>query len=145
MADPNSGCWLWTGSLDGSGYGQIGTGLNKPKMARAHRASWELHKGQIPEGLCVLHKCDVPSCVNPDHLFLGTFADNTHDMMEKGRWRAGPLVPHYGTDHGRAKLTTEQVQHIRKKELLLREYAALYGIGTSQVWRVQRGEQWRLA
>lgn len=84
--EPNTGCWLWTASVNRKGYGRIGVG---DAAALAHRVSWELHRGPIPGGLCVLHKCDVPACVNPDHLFLGTVPDNTADCIAKGRFTAG--------------------------------------------------------
>ena len=85
MPEPISGCWIWTGSLNKrhNGYGQIRIGDGKPLLA--HRASYELHIGTIPDGMCVLHKCDVPCCVNPNHLFLGTHADNMRDCHSKGR------------------------------------------------------------
>lgn len=78
-------CWLWTASVkDGFPYGQIGhPGTRTPR--RAHRVSWELHNGPIPAGLFVLHKCDNPRCVRPDHLFLGTQSDNLKDAYSKGR------------------------------------------------------------
>jgi hypothetical protein len=83
IPEPNSGCWLWIGAIDGRGYGAIKD--SSRVMRRASRVSWELHRGSIPEKMCILHKCDVPLCVNPDHLFLGTNADNTRDMYRKGR------------------------------------------------------------
>jgi len=79
---PFSGCWLWTGALV-SGYGQK---TENGKQQYTHRLSWELHRGHIPDGLYVLHRCDVRCCVNPDHLFLGTYSDNTLDAVAKGRW-----------------------------------------------------------
>ena len=80
---PN-GCWLWTGAKKRTGlpYGIIWV-TNSPKVS--HRISWILHKGEIPKGLCVLHKCDTPPCVNPDHLFLGTRVENNLDCIAKGR------------------------------------------------------------
>lgn len=82
---PISGCWLWTGATK-KGYGDIfiGAGAGR-KHISAHRFSWEFHNGAIPEGLIVCHKCDIHECVNPEHLFLGTHADNMQDCSNKGR------------------------------------------------------------
>lgn len=93
------GCWLWTGWKLNSGYGD--TSVNGRRIT-VHRFSYELANGPIPKGKLVLHRCDVPACVNPEHLFLGTDADNNHDMRAKGRAR-----------NGRQKLTPEQVRAIR--------------------------------
>jgi len=82
----SSGCWEWTGVRSGSGYGRIQTrGRSKGAFVRAHRLSWEMHCGPIPDGFMVLHSCDNRGCVNPDHLFLGTQSDNMRDMSAKGR------------------------------------------------------------
>lgn len=83
------GCWEWMGYRNRTGYGGIGvplSGRNSYFVQRyAHRVSWELYRGPIPDKICVCHRCDNPSCVNPDHLFLGSRKDNTQDMVKKGR------------------------------------------------------------
>jgi hypothetical protein len=82
-----NGCWIWESATQGE-YGCFTEG---PRVARkckqAHRVSWELHNGPIPDDMCVCHKCDVKLCVNPDHLFLGTHSDNMQDRSKKGRYR----------------------------------------------------------
>lgn len=79
-----SGCWIWTGSLDSKqGYGMLGPSY---EIRAAHRLSWTIYKGPIPDGLCVLHRCDIKRCVNPEHLFLGTDLENRDDAMSKGLW-----------------------------------------------------------
>lgn len=89
MPEPNSGCWLWTGSYIRK-YGQLTcVRLFGPIPQYAHRASWVAFKGPIPDGLCVCHKCDTRGCVNPDHLWIGTQTDNLRDMRAKGRHIAG--------------------------------------------------------
>lgn len=82
----DKGCWLFEGARVPFGYGQLRRDSNPqtPKVL-AHRASWEVHRGPIPRGMLVLHHCDVPNCVNPDHLYLGTFQDNTRDMIARKR------------------------------------------------------------
>lgn len=100
-------CWIWTGGLSKSGYGQ----LHAPALGerRAHRVSFILHRGAIPDGLLVLHKCDNPRCVNPAHLFLGTPLDNIRDMIAKGR---DDKVK--GMRHPAAKLTDGDVKSMRR-------------------------------
>src|SRR6185369_231459 len=94
-------CWDWTGSLRGGGYGQIKVG---PKLWDAHRYSWTLHFGEIPNGMWVLHKCDNRKCVNPEHLYLGTALDNNRDTAIRERKN-----PPKGEGHFRAKLCPDKV------------------------------------
>ena len=112
-------CWLWTASKTTVGYGMIGIGFGFNRLIGAHRASWILHKGPIPDGLCVLHNCpggDTPSCVNPNHLWLGTKMDNFHDLMRKGRLVIGRR--YHGEQHLKHKLTSDQVKEIRQRHNL---------------------------
>ena len=105
-SDPDK-CWEWTATFDKrSGYGKIST--TKHRNMAAHRASYEIHNSSIDNTLCVLHKCDNPTCVNPDHLFLGTKQDNNLDKLSKGR-AAGPK----GTNNKSAKLTEADILVIR--------------------------------
>jgi len=109
--DKTGSCWLWTGSKDKDGYGGF-TDENRRNI-RAHRASWIIHFGPIPTGMNVCHKCDNPPCVRPDHLFLGTYQDNTIDMVNKGRHGGGGKGVSRGSRNGCAKLNEQQVLKIR--------------------------------
>lgn len=88
-------CWNWTGSKTPKGYGMI---TERNDTLKAHRVSWEMRYGKIENNLCVLHRCDVPSCVNPSHLFLGTITDNNKDMIVKGR-NNNQLATHCKRNH----------------------------------------------
>lgn len=100
-------CWEWNGERDKDGYGKIN--LMSFQTRVAHRLSWILTFGEIPEGMLVCHRCDNPSCVNPNHLFLGTQSDNINDMYKKGRG-----IFHKGEHCCRAKLTNAQANKIRE-------------------------------
>ena len=93
------GCWEWQGSRFRNGYGRI---CVRGKRIGTHRYVWEVERGAIPPGMCVLHRCDNPRCVRPDHLFLGTNSDNTQDMVQKRRHRGGG--GRSGEDHPSARL-----------------------------------------
>lgn len=108
-------CWLWIGTRNHYGYGCLKLGGRSGRLLTAHRIAFELTHGPIPEGLRVLHTCDVPACVNPAHLYLGTAADNTRDMIDRGRhgWVRHPESVPRGEQGGGHKLTTADVQAIR--------------------------------
>jgi hypothetical protein len=136
------GCWLWTGQF-GGGYGvyQLSkTTSHDGKIVRrriyAHRFSWELHWGAIPEGLEVCHKCDVPKCVNPEHLFLGTHAENQADMAAKDRSPAG-------VRHANAKITDVDVVAIRNSRETLAVLADRYGLSQQTVSEIKNRKIWK--
>lgn len=136
------GCWEWQRArANDGGYGC----LNWKGVHMAHRVSWAVHVGPIPKGLNVLHKCDNPPCCNPDHLFLGTLADNNADMEAKGRsnrsgLRAGSTFR--GEAHGGARLTEEAVRDIRASSEPLRVLAERYGVKLMAVSRARAGKSW---
>jgi hypothetical protein len=129
-------CWLWRGAIGDSGYGHIADENRKTKIAS--RVSWELHYGSIPAGLHVLHRCDNPPCVRPDHLFLGTDADNAADMYAKGRQHKAR-----GEAHPRAKLTEDQVRAIRQGRRTDAAFAREFGVTATAIYSVRRGQTWR--
>lgn len=138
--EPNSGCVLWTGATMGMGYGAVRTPDGK---RGAHQVAWQLAKGPIPDGMCVLHKCDVPECINPDHLFLGTKAENNRDRMVKGRNNSCRAEK-----HGRAKLTWEAVREIRgqlKSGASGKGLAKKYNVDPSVVYDIGHGKIWKEA
>jgi HNH endonuclease len=126
------GCWLWTGSTGSKGYGQINRGDGRPE--RAHRVAWMKFRGPIPDGLHVLHRCDNPGCVNPDHLFLGTDGDNMYDKTSKGR-------------HNKQILSTADVKEIRAAPKYARFNAAVFaerfGVTVSCIKQVRARSSWK--
>jgi hypothetical protein len=138
-------CWVWTASRDDSGYGRLKVGGKRGIAKRAHRLAWELLRGPIPDGLCVLHRCDNPPCVNPAHLFLGTKRDNTLDATAKGRHALRNLLRRRGTETSGAKLNEEQVRSIRaalEAGLSRAAVGRLYGISPAQAGRIGHRERW---
>lgn len=132
------GCWGWKSYIDSTGSGRIG---NWPYILLAYRASWLIHRGEIPKGLLVLHKCHNRICTNPDHLYLGTNKDNTRDMFLAGRGNRSRQRSKM------AKLDIEKAKEI--KELLYnrivsqRKIADRYGVSRGTVLDILRGKSWR--
>ena len=134
-----NGCWEWTASeRDGGGRGYGGFWLDG-KWRKAHRASWILEHGAIPVGLHVLHHCDNPPCVNPDHLWLGTHADNVRDMHAKGRAASNPQP---GESNGHAKLTEADVLAIRADSRYHRVIADEYGVTQPLISLIKNRKRW---
>lgn len=106
-----TGCWEWTASLSGAGYGQIKV---FGKMRTAHRYSFELHNGEIPPDLSVMHVCDVKKCINPDHLKLGTHAENLADAAQKGLMRSGENHPRFRNPLRKGITSTQSIQVLVK-------------------------------
>ena len=130
------GCWNWIAYKSRYGYGRLGTANNKVSLA--HRVSWMIHNGNIPEDQCVLHKCDNTGCVNPDHLFLGTQADNMHDMKAKRRAASGE-------NHSHVKLNETQVRVIRAylgAGITGRKLAEIFGRSDVTISDIKRRTTW---
>lgn len=136
------GCWLWLGAKGKFGYGVIAKSTYGQDLA--HRYSYEIEKGRIPKDLCVLHSCDNPPCVNPDHLWIGTLADNNADMVRKGRQVTNPLLIR-GSLQGLSRLTEDKVREIRtlrtqgKRD---REIGNKFGIAHSTVSLICLRKTW---
>lgn len=131
--EPNTGCWIWMGNVRSTGYGEIRINGTKTK---AHRASYQAHAGKIPNGLHVLHRCDIPLCVNPDHLFIGTHKDNMDDMVKKGRQAKGDC-------NGNSTLTNEIVLAVREAQGRGVDIAKQFGITESHVSRIKNKLRWK--
>ena len=139
----SDGCWEWTAYCLADGYGQFF--VQRGEQWLAHRFSWVLHFGPIPigegyHGTCVLHRCDNPKCVRPNHLWLGSNADNIRDCQAKGR---ASKVRAHGERHPMAKLTAKQIPAIRQDTRTLETIARNYGVCLSTISSIRRREHWQ--
>lgn len=134
IPEPNSGCQLWCAGTNGAGYGYL---TIEGVVRRAVRVAWELANGPIPVGLVLCHKCDVPACINVNHLFLGTHADNMHDRDRKGRG-----ARNWGRKNGSVKLTEQQVRSIQIDARPQTRIAAQYGVSQSMISLIKTGKNW---
>lgn len=134
--EPTSGCWLWGAKVARDGYGHFAKVWNRSMPA--HRFSWEMHRGAIPAGAMVCHRCDVRACVNPDHLFLGDQAINMADMVSKKRSAAG--------EHNvKAKLTRDNVETIKMRLRCGDSQESIgrtFGVTQGTISRIHRGVGW---
>lgn len=135
MPEPNSGCWLWLSTIDKYGYGQT---AHTGRKITGHRMAWLAYRGKIPNGMFVCHACDTRSCVNPDHLFLGTAADNSADRDAKGRTGKGPGFR--GASHPSAKFSDEIIAAVRAATGSLRTVAKRFGISPTHVHGIKHGK-----
>ena len=138
--DPNGGCWLWSAATSDFGHG-VTSYAGQP--IRAHRRAYERWRGPIPAELKVCHHCDVPQCVNPDHLFLGTQADNLADMVRKGRWGESRTLR--GAANGNSRLTEAEALQIIADVAAGRsktEVANDNGITRTAVYLIVKGQNW---
>ena len=138
--DKQNECWLWTGGISKSGYGNY-------RNTGSHRYSYQITFGEIPQGMVIMHKCDVKVCVNPDHLSIGTYKDNSKDMVAKNRhrdWR--------GERHGNCKLKEQDVLYIREHYKAgvnqtypsnVPELAKQFNISEGSIRQIVRFERWK--
>jgi len=137
VLDVESGCWLWTASTAGNGYGQIKI-PGERRQIYAHRLSYLIHYGELSDSVLVCHVCDNPSCVRPSHLFVGSPKDNLTDMKEKGRHL-------FGVKNAKAKLTDDLVRHVFKLSSLglsQGKIAKTFGVAQGTIFKILHGQRW---
>ena len=136
------GCDIWNGATAGAKRTGHGSFWFEGRMQKAHRVAWRLYCGDIPDGMCVCHRCDVPLCVNPAHLFLGTQQENIADMVNKGRQQR---VPRPGAKNTQAKITERDVREIRAQFAAgqpVNTICATYRLSETQVRRIGHRQRW---
>ncbi len=138
IPEPNSGCWIWLRAVCPRGYGRgyFGPG----ESALAHRAMFKAKHGSIPRGMNVLHRCDNPSCINPDHLFPGTQLDNMQDCSRKGRVKPPRLK---GDKHGEAKLSEEEARAILSSRDTTKSLMARFGVSRTAIQSIRARRTWK--
>ena len=142
IPEPNSGCLLWMGAALTKGYGIAQWGKRGNKFL-VHRLAWQAANGPIPEGKVICHKCDVPACINPTHLFAGTQSENIKDMYAKGRVsRYRGQAPLGGMKHPAAKLTDEIVRQIRSDSRPAKAWAAEIGVHQMTIYKIRNRRSW---
>lgn len=138
-------CWLWVGAK-AKGYGVIRLPKSSTTL-KAHRVSYAIRFGEVPNGIWVLHRCDNPPCCNPDHLFLGDVRDNVRDMIEKGRGATSEMLSfrQRGEKHSRLKLSEAEVLEIRRRYLegeTQTGLAAAFNVSQACIWMIIRKKRW---
>ena len=152
--DRTGDCWRWTKGRDKNGYGKFSyVEDGKRRDTRAHRVAFFIATGQIDDDLMVLHRCDNPPCVRPDHLYQGTGTQNAADRDRSGHTARGDKAGNHihvekrprGEGHGRAKLTWDQVRFIRSSDLSLKALAEMHDVSPGAIYFIRKGVHWREA
>lgn len=139
--DKTGDCWEWTGNKKPVGYGAIQEGGKGSKSLLAHRVSYQIHKGEIPDGMVVMHSCDNRGCVNPDHLSIGTYSENTLDAIQKGRFPCNLPEPKSGATH-RLAISIEKAKAIKGAEGTQTELSRAFAVDRTVVRAIKNGTHW---